>query len=610
MAAATWVAAGLVALTRRTAITVSRGALAGAAALAGLAVLSAFSIGWSPDPGAAFTDVVRLSAYLGGFVLLAMLLRPGSGRSVLAGVGAGLTAIAVVAIASRLAGLGGGDAGLVADFPSSSGRLSFPVGYWNALGGMAAMAVPILVWGAASLRGRVGPGLVLAAFVPVLLAAYMTSSRGALMAAGIGAGVAIASSPHRGRSLAVLLFGALAAVPAVAAASIEGVITELPWSSFGRPEATVLIAAVLGVAVAALVGPAFIDRIGRFRIAGLRMRHVFAAAVVALVALVLLVGPGEIAGDFAAKDGRESVGSDGSTLSVSGSGRAQFWSAALDAFASEPGQGIGSGGFETWWNREGGLETPAQNAHSEPLELLAELGPAGLLAFVAFFVLVGWTGIARAHSRDAAAGAALGLLSTAMIGFLIDWTWDVPAVVGPVLIAAAVLLTGSLDEAGAGAGEPARPAARLDRRGTIPAPAVVFAVLVAAIPAVWAGGVLAVSTERVEASADALALGQLDEAAGAARSAIAVEPWSAEGWLQLASVEQAAGNSEASLRATEMAIDRSPDDFRSWLLASVLHGEIGDQQAAVAYANRAVILAPLVLPRVAIEPGAAPVGAP
>ena len=133
------------------------------------------------------------------------------------------------------------------------------------------------------------------------------------------------------------------------------------------------------------------------------MRHVLAAALAVLVTIVLLVGPGKIAGDFAATSGREAT-AGGAQLSVTGSGRAQFWSTALDAFAAEPLRGIGSGSFAFYWNRNGSLETPVRNAHSEPLELLAELGPLGLAAFVAFFAAVAIPGIRRARAPGGAAG--------------------------------------------------------------------------------------------------------------------------------------------------------------------------------------------------------------
>ena len=112
------------------------------------------------------------------------------GRSVLAGIAAGLVVVSVDR--ARLAAARASARAtptLVASIPASAGRLSYPIGYWNALGSMAAMAVPLLVWLASVGAGDgLRPPLALAAMPPVLLAAYMTSSRGALIAAALGAG--------------------------------------------------------------------------------------------------------------------------------------------------------------------------------------------------------------------------------------------------------------------------------------------------------------------------------------------------------------------------------------------------------------------------------------
>jgi O-Antigen ligase len=610
-ALATWLAVVVVAVFGRRERIYPTGFLTAVAALTLLAALSAFSLGWSPDPGSGFTDVVRVSAYLGFFILVGLLIRPGSGRAALVGIGAGLVTVAVIAIASRLLGLGGGDVALVASFPSSSGRLSYPLGYWNALGAMTAMAVPILVWLSSVLRSRGTSALVSACFVPVLLATYMTSSRGALVAAALGAFVAVAANPDRGRSFVALVVGAVAALPSILAATLASGILDAPWSGFGRSELVVCGAAVIGAGLAAAFGPALIDRSATIRVDGLRMRHVVATAAAVLAILILLVGPGELAGDFAAKQGREATGSAGSTLSVTGSGRAQFWGAALDAFSAEPAKGIGAGGYETWWNRKGSLETPALNAHSEPLELLAELGPVGLLAFAAFFAIIASAGIRRSRSRRGGGpGAALGLLATAMVGFLIDWTWDLPAVVLPVLAAAAILTTRAFDEpAGAGGGE-VRSGAVRDRLRRVPAPALALAAVILAIPSIWAGGALAVFTDRLDASDEALAAGRFDDAAEAARAAAAVESWSSAPWLRLAAIEGATGNVDAARRAAAAAVDRSPEDFRPWLLAAGIEGGLGNNQAAAAYAIRAVDLAPLVFPRASLDLAVDPVRTP
>lgn len=595
MAAATWIAIVVVALGPGRERLLDRTFLVAAGALAVLAVLGALALGWSVDRSAGFEDVVRFSLYLGAFVLAGLLLRAGSGRRVLAGIGAGLAIVSLIALSSRLLGVGAGDAELVAANPSFAGRLSFPIGYWNALGSMAAMAVPVLIWIVSDSRSRVPRSLALVAIPPVLLTAYMTSSRGALIAATIGAAVVIAAAGSRPRATAALVVGVLAALPAVIAASVASGILDSPGGTPGRSEAIVCLALGIGIIFAAVAGPALVSRGSSMRIPGLRMRHVLAAAVAALLALVVIVGPARIVGDFVATSGREAT-AGGAQLSLAGSGRAQFWSAALEAFADEPLRGIGSGSYGFYWNGHGTLETPVQNAHSEPLELLAELGIVGLAAFVAFFAAAGAAGIPRARRPGGeAAGAALGLIATGLVGIVIDWTWDVPSVAVCVLLAAAVLTTRALDAAGA---------ARLPRPAplALPAPLVAFVAAGFAIPAIWAGAVLAVASDRLDASDEALAAGRLDEAATAARSAAGAEPWSAEPWLQLATIEQAAGNLEAARLDARRAIDLTPADFRPWLLTTIIETSVGNYQLAYVYGSRAVELAPLILERAAIDP--------
>ena len=595
--ALTWIALVATALGSARERALSRTFLVAAAALAFIAVLAAFSLGWSLDRGAGFEDVVRLSGYLGAFLLAGLLVVPGRGRSVLIGLAAGLVAVSAIAIASRLAGVGAGDADLVSSMRSSTGRLSYPVGYWNALGSMAAMAVPLLVWIAASARERVASAAALAAMPIVVLAAYMTSSRGALIAIAIGAAVAIAASRSRGRALAALAVGAVCSIPAVVAATLGNGILDVPLATPGRAEAVVGAAVLAGVAAAVAIGPRAVSRGSAVAIPGLRMRHVLAASFVALVGLVLVAGPGRIAGDFAATSGREASTGSGE-LSVTGSGRAQFWSTALDAAADEPLRGIGAGSYGLYWNRYGDLETPVRNAHSEPLELLAELGIAGLVAFLVFFAAVAASAIPLARAREGAApGAALGLITTGLLGVLIDWTWDVPAAAAPILVAAALCVNGAL---GPDRGRIAPVGGSAIR---VAAPALALVVAVLAVPAVWSAGVLAASGNRMDASDDALAAGRLDDAASAARSAAAIEPWSSEPWLRLATIEQAAGNIDAARLATRRAVEITPDDFRPWLLAAVMEGTLGNRRALSAYTARTLTLAPLVIPRALIEPG-------
>jgi hypothetical protein len=597
---AVWIAVVVVALGPGRTRPLTRPYLAAAAALAVLPLLAALSLGWSIDRTTGFVDVVRSSGYLGAFLLVGLLLRPASRRPVMVGVGIGLVAVSLLALGSRLLGIGDGDAELVATMPSSAGRLSYPVGYWNALGSLAAMAVPVLVWIASSTRRQAPAAAALASIPPVVLTTYMTSSRGALIAAAIGTLIVIAASESRTRAVIAFATGTLAGVPAIVAVMLAPGILDGPGEPPGRPELIVCAALLAGMALVAAAGPRLVLRRGPSPIPRLRMRHLLAAALVLLVAVVFLVGPGEIAGDFAVTDGRQATAS-GNQLSIAGSGRAQFWETAVDAFAAEPLRGIGAGSFGLWWNRYGSLETSVQNAHSEPLELIAELGPVGLAAFLAFFGAIAVAGVRGARFRDgSAAGPALGLITTALVGVLIDWTWSVPAVTVPVLIAAAVVTTRA--RALVAEREQADPRSQ---PVPVPAPALAVGAAIFAAASIWAGGVLAIATDRLDASRDEMARGDLSAAAAAARSAAAVEPWSAEPWIRLATIENAAGNLVAARAAVERAVALTPEDFRSWILATSISSEITGR-IFESYGRRALLLAPFVISHAELEPAARP----
>lgn len=571
-----------------------------AAALLALLAFTALSLAWTSSDESGFVDIVRLSVYLGSFVLAGLLVGRGRGEAALAGVAAAGVLVGIVAVGSRLLGVGAGDAEIVGSLLAASGRLSYPIGYWNALGSLMATVIPILVWAGAEARGRPLRSVALAAIAPTLLAAYMTSSRGAVLAALIGVAVAINFARDRGRTTAAFVVGVLASLPAVVAATFaSGILDSAGDGAPGASELAVAAALLLGIALALLAGDPLASRLAGVRVPGPRVRARYVLAAIALLAagLVAIAGPSALIGDFRSVPEGKRTGKSG-FVSASGSGRAQFWGTALEAFGEAPLKGIGAGSFESYWNRNGTLDTPTRNAHSEPLEQLAELGVPGFACFAAFIVLVLLAGVRRARAPGgSAAGAALGLVVTGLIGFSIDWTWQIPAVAVPVLIVAAVLTGSGLDGPvtnGALGGLRRRPPRSISR---VPAPALAAVLVLVAVPALWAGGVLAVAASRLDASAEALSRGDLSEAAAAARSAAEVEPWAAEPWLRLTEIEQAAGNLEAAQIDAEQAIRRAPDDFGPWQIAVVVQLQLKNYSAAFAYAARAGSLAPLLYER-------------
>jgi hypothetical protein len=561
-----------------------------ATALALLGLLTALSLAWSPDPDAGFAEVVRLGAYVGAFVLAGLLIGPGRGVDALRGLLLGVVGVALVALASRLLGLGPGDATLAADLPAAGGRLSYPIGYWNGLAALMALGVPLLVAGAAADRGGRRIGAVLACGVPLLLVIYMTSSRGALIAAAVGAGLAVGLSERRPRALAAGIVAVLAAAPAILAAEVApGILESAGDGTVGRSELAVLAAALACAALAFVAGRAAVDRLER-PLASVRLprsRLLVPALVLVAAAAVALIGPGRIVDDFRSVP---SAPRSGEILVLSGSGRSQFWRVALEAFADEPERGIGAGGYATYWNQHSDLGTPTRNAHSEPLEILAEQGLVGFLLFAAFVAAIAAAAVARRRARAAGSGAAIGVLGAGAVGLLIDWTWQIPAVVVPLLVVASGL-------AAAGFATAAQAAPRW-RLGTAGASAATVGLVAIAAASVWAALALGAGARQLERSDEALARGDAAAAAGYARSAAEMQPWAARPWLQLAEIEQGVENMPAARTAVEQAIQRSPEDFRTWVFAAQIAADLDEGKAAAAYAQRAVNLAPNLFERI------------
>ena len=69
--------------------------------------------------------------------------------------------------------------------PAALGRLTYPVGYWNGLAAVMAAAIVLCSWFAAAARGPRARALAVGALPPVLLALWMTDSRGGLVAAAL-----------------------------------------------------------------------------------------------------------------------------------------------------------------------------------------------------------------------------------------------------------------------------------------------------------------------------------------------------------------------------------------------------------------------------------------
>lgn len=566
---------------------VPRPAIAAGVCIAALAVLTALSLAWANDDGRAFVEVVRVAGYVGMFALVVLASAQGSARSWLLGLAMGLVAVAALALGSRLQpGLPGGDNEIGTSIPSARGRLSFPIGYWNGLGACMALGAVLLVWLAARGETRVGRSLALAALPAILLTIYLTSSRGAMSAGIVGVGVLIALGPARTRLLGGLAIAAVGGGVLIALTEQRPLLVDDPGTSAARFAGDeILLATLIVGASVGLVRYLIDDRLARLKLSWRAPRVALAAAGVLAVGALIAADPVARFDEFKQPPEGEQL----QEFSVSGdltrgasSGRYQFWSTAADAFAEKPITGIGAGGYEAWWSQHGSLSVVVRNAHSLFWETLGELGAGGVILVISFLVLGavhGWRRRKSGGSRAGVVEATLAVLAAGIFSAAIDWTWEIPAVFGPVVVAVG-LLTGPATF------RRMQPAP--DRRAF----GWGVATLLAGWAAVWVAGVLFLGELKLADSEAAAERGDLETAAQNASDASTLQPWAAEPHLQLALVHEQAGNFTGARREIGKAIDRAPDDWSLWFVASRIDEAAGDISAAFVNYGRARELNP------------------
>jgi O-antigen ligase len=118
---------------------------------------------------------------------------------------------------------------------------------------------------------------------------------------------------------------------------------------------------------------------------------------------------------------------------------------AVRAFEAEPVHGVGAGGWAVYWLRYRTISEFAQDAHSLPIQTLAELGLVGVALLLAFLGGIGWTALRALRSAPALAYGPIAALVTYLAHAPLDWDWEMPA----VTIVALVLGGGLVSLAGA-----------------------------------------------------------------------------------------------------------------------------------------------------------------
>jgi len=426
--------------------------LPGRLALAGLVLMtvwSALSISWAPLGGPATDNVERLVLYVGALLLAVGALRAAAlQRLVEPALAAGATLVIGYGLAGRLL------PGLIhlERSRSAGGRLEQPITYWNAEGALAAIGLVLC----ARLAGdRTRPpavrALAAAAVAPLGAGIYVSFSRGAIAAVVLGLIVLVAGAPSRAQLRAALIALGTGVAAAVAAALFPGVAS-LSGAHTERDGAIVLVLLVLIAGAAAFVTVRGGERDDPLP-AMPWLRPAAAAAVGLAIVGLVVAGVGE-----KPTQAELGAGASASRLTTASSNRYEYWRVGLHAFGDQPLRGVGSGGFRVVWLKERTIPESVRDVHSLELEMAAELGLVGLLAFALLVGGVGATGLRGLRTRPALAAGPVAALVVWFLHASIDWDWQLPAVSLPAIALAGALI--ALDDVSAPAADPAAGSAR------------------------------------------------------------------------------------------------------------------------------------------------------
>jgi O-antigen ligase len=593
-------------------------------AFVALAALTALSVLWSIAPDLTWIEANRTFAYLVVFAAGISLARaaPDGWAVLLRAILVAVTVVVGYALLSRV-------------FPGSLAadelyaRISQPYGYWNAVGVTAAIGIPPALWLGARRSGHAPANALAYPLLGMLVVAlFLTYSRGALIAVVIALAIWFAFVPLRVRSVIVLTVSVLGAAPVIVWALKKDAFTKdlVPLSvresaagTFGLLLLTMLFALL---AVGLIIG----FRVGR-QAPSLRIRKRVGTAAVAFTCMVPLVAFTSVAFSQRGLSGtiserihqltNETSRTSGGPqrLTQTSSSRGRYWRNAGHVFADHPLLGTGAGTFGVARLRYRTDQLVARHAHGFFAQTMSDMGSLGL-ALVLIFSAAWIAAVFRtaggrlrwwrprpngpaAWDAERVGVVALALSALAFgIHSAIDWTWFVPgcAVLG---IFAAGFVAGRgpvLALAGAGAPVPVRREPREWLR--LPSDKLRVgagvAVLAAALLCAWAVWQPERSDSEVHQALTLVTQGRYHAAIAKADKAHSLNPLSPKPLLVKSALQDSAGDRAAALATLQSAVIQQPSNPQLWLsLARYELGTLHNPEAALQALNAALYLDPL-----------------
>lgn len=555
---------------------------------AALTAWSGLSMVWSVEPDRSW-EYFNRSAVYAAFAVVGLLVAatPAALERVAAAAAVLFGAVVVWALAGKV----------VPDlFPDGEriARLRDPLGYWNALALVAAVAALLGVW-IASRAGldrwlrAAGALLVFLSTVALLL----TYSRGGVVVATVVVAAFVAVAQEQLQAALAVVVGGLPGLAVAAWAFTQDGIAKDGQSYDDRLADGLQLGGALVVGAAIVVAASLLllryEASHAGRLWRPQRKHWTAAgAAAALCAVVaVLVASGGDPGGWIRRGFDEfttpTVG-DASTAArfgeLSSNSRWDWWVESWDVFEEHPVRGSGAGAFDVARRPVRRNIIVVMEPHSLPLQFLAETGVVGLvllLGVLGFGVAACVSGVRRLRGTERTAATALALAALAyLLHALVDYDWDFVALTGPT-----VLIVGLLIGAG-------RPPVRAVARPILAVSAGLVALALAySVAAPW------LATRKVEEAYAALDEQNLSRAGDAAADARALNPFSLDPLRAEAAVADRLGDQQAALDRYAEAVELQPRNWVTWYELARYEEDVGLRDAAIRHAQHAQRLDPL-----------------
>jgi len=586
-----------------------------------LALLTAASVLWSIVPELTYVEAGRTFAYVAVFAaaVASARLAPRAAPQLLLGLMIGAIVPVTYALASRVW------PGALAENEVSN-RLGQPFDYWNAVGCVAAIAVPISLWLGSRRTGN--PLLRVLAYPAMgvsVLAILLTQSRGAAAAAAMGAVAWFVLVPLRLRSLPVLLLpgGAAAAVAAWALSKDPFTKAFQPVTAKEAVAGDFGLLVLLMIVLLVLFGAA-VESGAERRAPSARMRRRIGIAAVTVACLVPLAAFTSVAFsergigdriDELTSETQVAPQEGGGRVFAASSSRGKYWREAFRVFDDRPLQGVGAGAFEKARLRHRTDASVTQHAHGWIPQTMADLGVVGLvvttLLFLAWMLAaLSATGLIprrllrrpgdatppprRDWDKDRIAVVTLALVPLVFgIQSLLDWTWFIQQPAVMALIPAGYLAgLGPLGE-GVDMGTPATAERRIGLRPDAGRILSALAALVTALLLAWAIWQPEASDRATNEALALLDEKKFDQALAKTKDAEDLNPLTPDPLLVRASIDTAANREADAQESLERAVILFPGDPQTWYrLAAFQLGTLDAPEQAVDTIRGALYLDP------------------